>query len=229
MLRRAASAICFTSTCRTPPCCWRWPFSTRGASRSDVPQRRGQTKETRAGLKTLRVLCLRPSRQLIATSPPYAESSDLLRAYRSKVCVLPFGVNLRPFFNPGPEVLRRAEVMKNQHGRPLWLAVGRLVYYKGLHNAIRALASVPGRLLVVGDGPLEPDLRRLAEEVGVADRVSGVADSASKSWPPPTTPPRLYGSPATPVVRLSAWSRSRPWRAAAQSLTPPFLAAAFPG
>jgi glycosyltransferase involved in cell wall biosynthesis len=108
---------------------------------------------------------------VIATSPAYAEGSDLLRAYRSKVCVLPFGVNLRPFLNPGPAVLRRAEVLKSQYGRPLWLAVGRLVYYKGLHNAIRALASVPGRLLVVGNGPLEPDLRRLAEEVGVADRV----------------------------------------------------------
>jgi rhamnosyl/mannosyltransferase len=40
-----------------------------------------------------------------------------------------------------------------------------------LHNAIRALALVSGRLIIVGQGPLEGDLRRLAKEVGVAERV----------------------------------------------------------
>ena len=58
-----------------------------------------------------------------------------------------------------------------QHGAPLWVAVGRLVYYKGMDVAIRALAAVPGKLMIVGEGPLETDLRRLAEEVGVAGRL----------------------------------------------------------
>ncbi len=122
-------------------------------------------------LRPFEHLVFRRSATLAATSPAYAEGSELLRAYRDKVCVLPFGIDLEPFLNPGPDVLRRAEEMRAEYGRPLWLAVGRLVYYKGLNNAVRALPTVPGRLLVVGQGPLQQELRRLAEAVGVADRV----------------------------------------------------------
>ncbi len=56
-------------------------------------------------------------------------------------------------------------------GEPLWLAVGRLVYYKGLHNAVKALPAVPGRLMVIGEGPAKPELQRLAAAEGVADRI----------------------------------------------------------
>ena len=122
-------------------------------------------------LRPFEHLVFRRSAALVATSPAYAEGSELLRAYGDKVHVLPFGIDLGPFLDPGPDILRRAEGMRGEHGRPLWLAVGRLVYYKGLHNAVRALRNAPGRLLVVGDGPLRADLRRLAEECGVDDRV----------------------------------------------------------
>jgi glycosyltransferase involved in cell wall biosynthesis len=49
--------------------------------------------------------------------------------------------------------------------------VGRLVYYKGFSAAIDALALVPGRLLVIGAGPMERELRARALQRGVADRV----------------------------------------------------------
>jgi rhamnosyl/mannosyltransferase len=84
---------------------------------------------------------------------------------------LPLGIDLGPYLRPVPAAIEHAHRLKAEHGWPLWLAVGRLVYYKGLHNAIRALALVPGRLLIIGDGPLEDDLRKLAEEVGVSNRV----------------------------------------------------------
>ena len=48
--------------------------------------------------------------------------------------------------------------MRAKHGSPMWLAVGRLVYYKGLSTAIRALANVPGKLMVIGSGPLKAEL-----------------------------------------------------------------------
>ena len=56
-------------------------------------------------------------------------------------------------------------------GQPLWLAVGRLVYYKGLMTAIDALAHLPGRLLVVGTGPLGPRSGRTRRPRRVADRI----------------------------------------------------------
>ncbi len=55
--------------------------------------------------------------------------------------------------------------------QPLWLSVGRLVYYKGLATAIDALDSVPGRLMIVGRGPLERELRARAVDRGVAERI----------------------------------------------------------
>jgi glycosyltransferase involved in cell wall biosynthesis len=52
------------------------------------------------------------------------------------------------------------------------LFVGRLVYYKGVDVLVRAMAGVDADLVLVGDGLLEAQLRRLATERGIAPRVS---------------------------------------------------------
>lgn len=53
------------------------------------------------------------------------------------------------------------------------ISVGHLIRRKGHDLAIEALALLPGvRLLIVGDGPEEGNLRRLAGACGVADRVT---------------------------------------------------------
>ena len=55
---------------------------------------------------------------------------------------------------------------------PLFVFVGRLVDWKALDIAIRALAEVPGAdLEVIGDGPMLETWKTLAREVGVAERV----------------------------------------------------------
>jgi rhamnosyl/mannosyltransferase len=51
------------------------------------------------------------------------------------------------------------------------LCVGRLIYYKGLAIALAALRDVPGRLLIIGTGPMDAELKSQALELGVADRV----------------------------------------------------------
>jgi glycosyltransferase involved in cell wall biosynthesis len=57
-------------------------------------------------------------------------------------------------------------------GTPLLLCVGRLTVQKGIDIAIRALPRVPGAtLLVLGDGPGRAALQRLANELGVGDRL----------------------------------------------------------
>jgi glycosyltransferase involved in cell wall biosynthesis len=61
-------------------------------------------------------------------------------------------------------------------GPPTIATIGRLERYKGHHRVIGALPEVlnrepEARLLVVGTGPYEPELRQLADELGVADRV----------------------------------------------------------
>jgi glycosyltransferase involved in cell wall biosynthesis len=54
------------------------------------------------------------------------------------------------------------------------ISVGRLVERKGFPNLLRALPLLPPdvHLLLAGDGPLDTELRRLAEELGVTDRIT---------------------------------------------------------
>jgi len=122
-------------------------------------------------LRPFEHLVFRRSARILVDSPQYPAGSPLLRQYGAKVGVLPLGIDPTPYFRPSAAALMHAQRLRAELGQPLWLAVGRLVYYKGLHQAIRALRQVQGTLLVIGTGPLEEELRRLAREVGVADRV----------------------------------------------------------
>ncbi|MFL5340339.1 MAG: glycosyltransferase [Gemmataceae bacterium] len=124
-------------------------------------------------------LALRPFERLIygraaallTTSPAYAAGSAQLRRYADRVQPLPLGIELAPYLTPSELALKHAGLLRTRHPGPIWLSIGRLVYYKGLENAVRALAEVPGTLLIVGTGPLEPKLKRLAADVGVGERV----------------------------------------------------------
>lgn len=62
-------------------------------------------------------------------------------------------------------------------GHPLVVSVGRLEEYKGHHRILRAMPEILSRapgahLALIGSGPYEPDLREMARELGVADRMS---------------------------------------------------------
>ena len=70
---------------------------------------------------------------------------------------------------PGPAPIPEEEV-------PTVAAIGRLVPKKGFAFLLRALASLkeagfPVRLRLVGEGPLEAELRRTAEELGISELV----------------------------------------------------------
>jgi rhamnosyl/mannosyltransferase len=124
-------------------------------------------------LRPFEEIAYRKAVAVLASSPPYAESSPLLRRHADRVRVIPFGIDLGPFTNPGAPALAHAHRLRTEHGAgaPLWLSVGRLVYYKGLSVALEALCHVPGRLFIIGEGPLAGELTRLAGQLGVADRV----------------------------------------------------------
>ncbi|MDG4798625.1 glycosyltransferase [Micromonospora sp. WMMD1082] len=109
---------------------------------------------------------------------------------RSRITVIPSGVNLGTFAPLGPATER-------EPGRARILTVGRLVERKGFQTVVRAMAHVPEAECVVVGGPpaglLEADpyarrLRALAGSCGVADRV------------------RLVG--AVPREEMGRWYRS---------------------
>jgi rhamnosyl/mannosyltransferase len=118
----------------------------------------------------------RKVRKVLSTSPPYARQSPFLSRYRDRVHVVPLGLDLEPYLHPTPEDRQTSEELKARYSGPIWLACGRLTYYKGLHNAMRALARVPGTLLVVGDGPERAALEVEARRNGVFSRVVFVGE-----------------------------------------------------
>ena len=102
--------------------------------------------------------------RVIATSPPYLESSEPLALFRQKCRIVPLGIEPLPALE---------EVTADTGEMPLRvLAVGRLTYYKGFDYLIRAVASVPDvELHLVGTGEQDVQLRRLAQDLGVQGRV----------------------------------------------------------
>lgn len=131
-------------------------------------------QKMRAALfRPLERLAYRRVRAILPTSPVYLGGSPFLQTYADRVHVLPLGIDLKPYLEPSAEALARAAEVRREHARggPIWLCTGRLVYYKGFANAVRALAHVEGRLLMVGNGPNQPELQAEAERLGVGDRV----------------------------------------------------------
>jgi rhamnosyl/mannosyltransferase len=109
---------------------------------------------------------------VLTSSPAYPGGSPFLRRYADRLDCLPNGIDLAPYLDPSPEHREEAARIRGRHAGPLWLGCGRLVYYKGFHNAIRALTRVRGTLLLVGGGPDRPALEEEARRLGVADRVA---------------------------------------------------------
>jgi len=85
----------------------------------------------------------------------------------SKLICIPNGINLDEFEDVKPLERKNKTI----------LFVGRLEKYKGLQYIIQALPLLEGyRLEIVGTGPYEQELRKLASKLGVSDRIEWIKD-----------------------------------------------------
>jgi glycosyltransferase involved in cell wall biosynthesis len=137
------------------------------------------------GVMPLERLIYNRAAAVLATSPRYAAGSSRLQSVADKVTSVPLGLDLAPFRDPSEKALAHADRVRPKDGSPLWLAVGRISWYKGLEVAIKALRHVPGQLAIVGAGPQEDSCKKLAETLGVADRVvwyGRVAEDELVGW-----------------------------------------------
>lgn len=106
---------------------------------------------------------------IIATSPRYVETSDVLNNYKYKCHIIPLGINLNRFKYDDPERISR---IKNQYGDRILLFVGRFRYYKGLHVLIDAMQYVENTtLLIIGDGELKPELIKRARRKNLKSKI----------------------------------------------------------
>jgi rhamnosyl/mannosyltransferase len=110
---------------------------------------------------------VRRSDALITSSPNYLDSSPTLRRNRARTQVIPYGIDPEPPHDPA-----RVAHLRARYGPRIVLGVGRLIYYKGFDHLIRAMATVAGHLLIVGEGPLRGPLEYVARTAGVAARVT---------------------------------------------------------
>lgn len=168
--------------------------------------------------------------RILSDSEAYVHGSSLLKMFRQKVRALPLGIDLEPYLKPSEDVLRAEARWREEYaGVPLWLMVGRLVYYKGLFTALEALARVPGRLVVVGVGPLEEEGRARAKALGVESRVTwagylppeslmGAFRAATALWFPSNARSEAYGlsqveamASGLPVLNTAIPHSGVPW------------------
>lgn len=116
---------------------------------------------------------LRRAGAVIVASPNYRDSSKVLAGFRERCRVIPFGIS--------PDYFQQVDasevaLLRRRSGPRIVLGVGRFVYYKGFEYLIRAMRSVDGRLLLIGNGPLREKLAREAAACGVSDRVTFLTD-----------------------------------------------------
>jgi glycosyltransferase involved in cell wall biosynthesis len=113
---------------------------------------------------------LKKAQIIIATSPQYVASSRVLGQFRQKCRVIPLGIDLGRFRSQREETIQ-SEALRRRYGPRIVLFVGKFRYYKGLHVLIEAMKRVDGRLLLVGAGPVECDVRRQVTEAALEGKV----------------------------------------------------------
>ena len=102
--------------------------------------------------------------RIVATSPNYLESSEVLQRYQDKAEVIPIGLDEADYPRAPQELKDRWTA---RFPKPFFLFVGVLRYYKGLHLLIEATKNVDAEVLIVGQGPMESELKALAVRDGL--------------------------------------------------------------
>lgn len=102
--------------------------------------------------------------KIVATSPNYLATSPVLAQFQHKTDIITYGLNQDVY--AAPEVAR-VEKWRAQFPAPFFLFVGMLRYYKGLHVLLEAAQETNYPILIMGNGPVEQDLKQQAQQYGL--------------------------------------------------------------
>lgn len=102
--------------------------------------------------------------RIVATSPNYLATSDVLQKFSDKVSVIPIGLDKASYPQPGQD---RLQYWREQIGPKFFLFIGVLRYYKGLHTLLEAAQGTDYPIVIVGSGPIEQELKAQVARLGL--------------------------------------------------------------
>lgn len=117
---------------------------------------------------------------ILIGAPGVAKGSKYLQPYLKKCQVVPFAVE-EWILKSGANYLVKYGYDRN-HKETRFLFVGRLVYYKGCSVLIEAFSRLKEntRLIFVGNGNLESELKRQCQKNGISERVEFAGNVSKK-------------------------------------------------
>jgi glycosyltransferase involved in cell wall biosynthesis len=119
---------------------------------------------------------------VVVSNPVLAARSRLVRQAR-RVEVIPLGIDLGHYRALDAVREARVDEIRALAPGPRILFVGRFVYYKGIDVLIEAMTRCPGTLVLVGDGPLEAELRMQVATLGLQERVRFIGRVSDEDLP----------------------------------------------
>jgi rhamnosyl/mannosyltransferase len=108
---------------------------------------------------------LRSVDAIVATSPNYLASSEVLKRFPGKTRTITFGLDREGYPPASAAVLDK---WRRVAGERFFLFVGVLRYYKGLHILLDAMANLDYPVVIVGAGPIETELKEHARRLGLS-------------------------------------------------------------
>jgi rhamnosyl/mannosyltransferase len=163
-----------------------WPFADLVYLMSGIEKPTIITYQSDVVRQRLLNQCYRPlmkaffrhADRIVATSDNYVASSTELQAYRDRLEVIPLGLDEKSYPAPSEVIRHRVE---QRFGRDFMLFVGVLRYYKGLHFLLDAMCGAPYELVIAGSGPVEVELKKQAQELGLTNvHFAGFVDDDTK-------------------------------------------------
>lgn len=102
--------------------------------------------------------------RIVATSPNYLATSNVLGKFSDKVSVIPIGIDKSTYPHPAPE---RTQFWRDRMAPKFFLFVGVIRYYKGLHILMEAAQGTDYPIVIVGAGPIESELKAQAAQLNL--------------------------------------------------------------
>jgi rhamnosyl/mannosyltransferase len=109
--------------------------------------------------------------KIVVADQSTIDGSPFLPAFADKCAIVPYGIDIDYWATCTAAEQAEAERLRQKHPRMI-IATGRLVPYKGFDVLLQALRDIDGHVVFIGEGPLREDLKKIANNTGVAERVT---------------------------------------------------------